>query len=417
MKTQLADRPLFKAILLTTSILPVLAGATISPALPSLRDHFASAPNIALWARLLLTLPALFISFTAPLAGYLADRFGRKRLLSGSLLLYGLGGASPYLAAELWQVLLGRALLGIAVAGVMTTVTALIADYYQGPRRSAMLGLQAGFMGLGGTVFFGLGGFLAEIGWREPFLIYLLGFVAFPFILFIVSEPGKDQASVEEPYPLADPGSCVSEALCLEKGPPAESARGLRQLAIFIYGLMVLIHIVFYQIPVQLPFYLEEKAIGLAAESGTAISVMSLFYAAAALSFGRLYARLGRIPIMLLSLALMSAGYVLVWAAEGLGPVYLGMILSGSGLGLIAPQLVFWLSDSAAPAVRGRLLGGLTSAIFFGQFLSSPIGGYISLAVGIGATYLLMGGFLLILAAALFLGRRQVLGLGVGAVG
>jgi MFS family permease len=50
-----------------------------------------------------------------------------------------------------------RQVLGLAVAGVMVSATTLIADYYSGPARAAFMGLQAGFMGLGGVVFLTLG--------------------------------------------------------------------------------------------------------------------------------------------------------------------------------------------------------------------------------------------------------------------
>jgi MFS family permease len=39
------------------------------------------------------------------------------------------------------------------------------------------LGLQAAFMGLGGMVFLTLGGYLADLNWRLPFLIYLLAWL------------------------------------------------------------------------------------------------------------------------------------------------------------------------------------------------------------------------------------------------
>jgi MFS family permease len=52
---------------------------------------------------------------------------------------------------------------------MMTTATTLIADYYEGERRSAVMGQQAAFMGFGGVVFLVLGGVLADLSWRAPF--------------------------------------------------------------------------------------------------------------------------------------------------------------------------------------------------------------------------------------------------------
>lgn len=52
--------------------------------------------------------------------------------------------------------------MGLSVAGIMTTATTLIADYYTGSVRARFLGLQSASMALGGVVFLSVGGFLAD---------------------------------------------------------------------------------------------------------------------------------------------------------------------------------------------------------------------------------------------------------------
>jgi hypothetical protein len=53
------NSPLVKATLLLSSSLTVMAGATIAPSLPAMRDYFAATPNTDFWVRLVLTVPAL----------------------------------------------------------------------------------------------------------------------------------------------------------------------------------------------------------------------------------------------------------------------------------------------------------------------------------------------------------------------
>ncbi|WP_238360651.1 MFS transporter [Iningainema tapete] len=180
-----------KATLLLVSTLTVMAGATISPALPAMRQYFTSEPNADYWVRLVLTVPALFIALGAPFAGTIIDRFGRKTLLSIAVFIYGLAGSSGFVLNSLGIILLGRVLLGLSVAGIMTTATTLIADYYTGATRTLFLGLQAGFMGLGGVIFLSLGGFLADINWRMPFLIYLIAWLILPLIVIFLPEPNR----------------------------------------------------------------------------------------------------------------------------------------------------------------------------------------------------------------------------------
>ena len=72
-------------------------------------------------------------------------------------------------------------MLGLAVAGVMVSATTLIADYFKGDARANFMGLQAAFMGFGGVIFLSVGGFIADVNWRLPFLIYLFSWLLLVF--------------------------------------------------------------------------------------------------------------------------------------------------------------------------------------------------------------------------------------------
>lgn len=101
----------------------VMAAATLAPALPEMNRFFQDVPNAEFWVKLVLTMPALLIAIGAPFAGFLLDRWGRKPVLIAGLILYGLAGTSGFLPGSLFGILVGRALLGLAVAGVMSGFT------------------------------------------------------------------------------------------------------------------------------------------------------------------------------------------------------------------------------------------------------------------------------------------------------
>lgn len=181
------------ATLLLVSTLTIMSGATISPSLPAIESHFAGSDNVEILTRLVLTLPALFIVICAPFAGGLADRFGRKPLLIAGALLYGLSGMSGLLTDSLAGLLVGRALLG--VAGVMTTATALVGDYFFGAERDRFMGYQSAFVGIGGLNFLTGGGMLAELNWRAPFAVYGLSLLLIPAVLAFINEPTRHNSS------------------------------------------------------------------------------------------------------------------------------------------------------------------------------------------------------------------------------
>jgi MFS family permease len=170
-----------------------MASATIAPTLPAMHAAFSDLPNLDLLVRLVLTIPGLFIVLDAPAAGFIVDSYGRKHLLVVSTFLYAITGSAGYFFDSMTAILIGRALLGIAVAGVMISVTTLIADYYQGEARARFLGRQAAFMNFGGVLFTAAGGFLADVTWQTPFLIYLVAFVILPFTVIALLEPKRQE--------------------------------------------------------------------------------------------------------------------------------------------------------------------------------------------------------------------------------
>lgn len=374
-----------KLTLLVVSTLTVMAGATIAPSLPAMQQHFAQVDNVEYWVRLVLTVPALCIALGAPVVGVLIDQLGRKPLLIFALIVYGLAGSSGLWLNAIGWLLVGRALLGLSVAGVMITATALIADYYTGPARGQFLGLQAAFMALGGVVFLTVGGFLADMSWRMPFLIYSTALLLVPCVLLLLPEPNPK----DNPHPVDE---------------PVNLPIGLVGLT---YGIALLSQIVFYLIPVQLPFYLKSLVNASASASGLAIALATLFSAVSSLLYQRFKSRLSFISVYGVAFGNLALGYGLIGLADGYGLLLPGLALAGLGLGLLMPNMNFCLTSIAPMAVRGRILSGLTTCFFLGQFLSPLVSQPLSERLGFGMTYGLAGAVMALVAVCtLFLIAR-----------
>ncbi|HXR80114.1 MAG TPA: MFS transporter, partial [Saprospiraceae bacterium] len=151
-----------KLTLLLVSSLTIMSVITISPALPQMAIAFSGVENAAFIVKLVLTIPALMIAVVSPVTGRLIDRYGRLRILRFALGLYAIAGVGGYFLDNLYLILLSRALLGVAVGMSMPTVITLIADYFEGAERQKFVGIQIAFMSIGGIVFIGLGGVLAD---------------------------------------------------------------------------------------------------------------------------------------------------------------------------------------------------------------------------------------------------------------
>lgn len=159
---QTAGRPVWQdnraVVLLMAAMLTTMANATISPALPGLERLFAQGPDAALLTRLLVTAPSLSVAVLAPVAGLAIDRIGRRRPLLIGIVLFVIAGCAGLVLPSLPTILASRLVLGIAVALIMTAQTALVADYFSGADRTALMGLQISARNFGGLIFITMAG-------------------------------------------------------------------------------------------------------------------------------------------------------------------------------------------------------------------------------------------------------------------
>ncbi len=339
------------ATLLLGSAMTVLAGATIAPALPEMSLAFQDIPNADFLVRLLLTVPALFTAIGAPFSGLLLDRWGRKPVLVGAVILYGVAGASGYVLGSLYGILAGRALLGLAVAGTTSGFTTLIADYFSGRKLSKFLGYQAAFMAFGGAAFLLVGGILADIGWRLPFLLYLYAFGILLGVLFAIDEPRVQRTTGEQ------------------QSQDDTAAVPYRRVAP-IYALAFAGTLLFFIAPVLLPFLLTNLGSISSSQIGLALAVSVLVGGIASLQYQRVKERLSFQAINVLVFLAIGLGSGIIGLSSEYAGILIGLVISGIGVGLALPNFNLWLLTVIPAAAHGRAVGGLTTAVFLGQFLS-----------------------------------------------
>lgn len=158
-------------IIFGLTLMVVMGVSSIMPVLPLLaRELDAPVETIGL-VLTAFTLPGIFL---APVAGILADRFGRKKVLVPGLIIFGLAGAACGLAQTLPPLLTLRFVQGIGAAPLGVLYTTIIGDLYKGKERTRIMGLNAGVLGIGTAIFPALGGLMGELGWHWPFFLPLI---------------------------------------------------------------------------------------------------------------------------------------------------------------------------------------------------------------------------------------------------
>ena len=123
--------------------------------------------------------------FCSPVAGYIADRVGKRPVILASLLIWSAATFATGFVKSFESLLAARALLGVSEAFYMPAAVALIVDYHQGTTRARATGLHLSGVYVG-SILGGLGGWMADdFGWRFGFLLFGGVGVAYALVLMI----------------------------------------------------------------------------------------------------------------------------------------------------------------------------------------------------------------------------------------
>ncbi len=362
--------------LLLIAMLGIMSGITVVSSLPLIAHKFSNIEHIEFLSKLMLTIPSMMIAIFAPFAGYIVDKFGRLKPLYAGIVLFIIGGSSGFYLHDFYVILIGRALLGVAVALIMTSSTALIGDYFSEEVRHKFMAKQGMAVALGGIVFISLGGLLAQIHWSYPFAIYLIPILFFPLLLSSLYEPKK--------HLQLDEDLNVSTKL----------------FPVYLTAFFVMV--LFYMLPTQLPYLIVNILGGKPQTVGFVIATAMTFNALTAMQYARIKAKFSYIQIYMATFILFSTGLFIVSQAESIAELFFSTAPLGMAFGLLLVNTNAWFLSKVPPHKRGKASGMLTSSFFLGQFSSPLLFEPIVLAYGIQGLFFIVSLVALLTALILF---------------
>ncbi|MGE5704254.1 MAG: MFS transporter [Clostridia bacterium] len=341
----------------------VLGNSMLIPVLPAMKSAMGLS---SMQSSFLITAFSIAAGLVIPVAGYLSDRFARKKVIVISLIIYGIGGLLAGLAA-LWIkqpyaiILAGRFLQGIGAAGTAPIAMALVGDLFQGSSESKALGLLETSNGMGKVLSPIFGSLLGLIAWYMVFLAFpvICGLLLVLFLWLV-----KEKAAQKKPVALGEYIQSVKAVLRKHKS---------WLWAAFLIGsvcLFTLFGVLYY-----LSERLEEEYKIEGVLKGGILAIPLLAMSIMAYITGMLIKqKLTRMRwFIIIGMTLLAASY---FAASLVQNVYalIAILVGGSiGTGMILPCLNSMITGSVKKAERGMITSLYNGVRFIGVAVGPPV--------------------------------------------
>ena len=391
---QVKHRGFVTVSIMLATVMQALDTTIANIALPHMQGALSAAQDQISWV---LTSYIVAAAVTTPLTGWLAGRYGRKRLFLASVAGFTFASLLCGIAQSLTQIVLYRLMQGVFGAALVPLSQAVLLDI--NPREkhgSAMAIWGAGIM-IGPILGPTIGGWLTDnYSWRWVFYINLpVGILAFAGIMAFVSETARNRARPFDLFGFAMLGLGVGALqMMLDRGEQqdwfgsteiwielglaitgfwiflvhsATTEHPFVSLAIFkdrnfVSGciMIFLLGVMLYGTLALLPPLLQQLMDYPVVTAGNVMAPRGIATMVAMLLIGRFA---GKIDLRLVILAgLLSAAYSL-WEmteyslAMGMGPIIIASLWQGAGTGLVFPPLSTVSFATLAPALRTEAAG------------------------------------------------------------
>jgi MFS transporter, DHA1 family, tetracycline resistance protein len=366
-------------VLVGSAFLIAIGYGLVAPILPVFVRSFDVGITAA---SLVISVFALVRLLFAPLSGRIVSRFGEVSTFNVGLAVVALSTGACAFAGSYWQLLILRGLGGIGSTMFTVSALALLIRLAPVAMRGRATGLWAtGFL-LGNIVGPLVGGGLAAVSLRAPFLVYaaVLVLVAGVAALLLRGRTGESTESAA-----AGPPARFRDAL----GHPTYRAA---LVASFANGWAVI------GVRVALvPLFVVEVLGQPESWGGIALAVFAVGNAATLLISGRLADRRGRRPPALVGLAVSGVATVVLGFLTSPPLFLIASLVAGMGGGLVNPPMNAAVADVLGSRARGgTVLAGFQMSADLGAIIGPVLAGALAEFAGFPSAFAVTGAVALV---------------------
>ena len=221
-----------------------------------------------------------------------------------------------------------------------------------------MMGYNMAAGAVGVTVMVYVGGKMAAIDWHLSLVGYAVGLISFILVLFLLPKI---------PMMKNDEGTrpTMTEVFC------GSNWLAWVEIAVYFVG-----NLFATMVTANLSLFVENAGIGSPADTGIALSVMSIGMAVGAFFYGRLKGKLGYF-IIPASWLVLGLGYAMVWVSTSMATIYAGIFIAGMATGIVWPAYCMRITELVPSYTQPTLISIAGSLQGFGNFLGPVVGALI----------------------------------------
>lgn len=340
----------------------------VAPAIPQFALEFGVS-NFA--ASAIVSAFALLRLLSAPLAGWVVGRFGERRSYTTGILIVAASTGAAAFAADYTQFVVLRGLGGIGSTMFTVAATALLIKVSPPAARGRVASLNsAGFLlgGLLGPVF---GGVVASFGLRAPFVFYFFTLVIAASVVAVSLRhstfAGATSASAQH-----------GESIGFVRALQISQYRALL-FSVFTFGWAS-----FGVRVAVIPIFVKVALDGDAAVAAWVLAAYAAGNAILIFPSGRWNDSLGRKPMMVVGLSVLTVTYFFFPASPSLWVAILIMFVAGAGSALVNPGQQATLADVVGLRNGGSVVAGYSMTTDLGGVLGPLVAGAIVDLAGFG---------------------------------
>lgn len=374
--TRLFRSPLF--LMALTIFIDIVGFGLILPQLPFWAERLGSGP---VGVGLILTVYALAQFLFTPLLGSLSDRYGRRPVIIGSLLIEAFSFALSALSGSLPLLLIARFIGGIGASN-MGSAQAVVADVTPVEERARGMGMIGAAIGVGFVVGPALGGVLAPLGFTIPFWV-AMGVAVMNALLVLLFLP-ETRTKNAGPVPSYEGVTLL--------------AAGWRQLlrrpaVARLVGINLLFTVAFTGMEAIYSLFTQNVFGWTAIQNGyvfTYIGILIVIMQGGLV--GQLVKRWGERRLLIAGLLMLAGGLALLAWSVQLALMLIALALLSLGEGAVTPVVSTLLSFASPGEEQGETLGLAQGLAGLGRVIGPFIAGGLFAASGPVAPFLIAAG-------------------------